>query len=297
METVQHIVIPSLCDLLTGFGLSCILQFSTVSPDAGNFFFITVCSILTGLMVQLLTPTRKPCPTWLMLCNSTFSLLITLSLCLNLLSQLSPPREFALIPCYVLICIARTPVSHLGLLAQCTLGVLVCFAFALLPTSRQARPEGTDSLDLGGAVELSLSILFTCLFSTFDTADKQILYYNKGMAAMVTVLLKGGLLLMLGMTRDTSLYHFMFERENTVSYWLFVAYGSLLVFASMQTAAQWFGQLKLLLGRNQRTVIRLQHILYAILLAAAWAYPLQLHLLRSIITALLLSANLVYRWT
>jgi len=146
-------------------------------------------------------------------------------------------------------------------------------------------------------VELSQSILFTCLFSTFDTADKQILYYNKGMAAMVTVLLKGGILLMLGMTRDTSLYHFMFERENTVSYWLFVAYGSLLVFASMQTAAQWFGQLKLLLGRTQRTVIRLQHILYAILLAAAWAYPLQLHLLRSIITALLLSANLVYRWT
>ena len=99
----------------------------------------------------------------------------------------------------------------------------------------------------------------------------------------------------LASTSNTSLYHFMFERPNTVPHELFVGYGILLVFACMQTAARWFGQLRQILNRATcRAVIRMQHIIYALVVGAAWAFPLQLGMLRVIIVTALVSVNLVY---
>jgi hypothetical protein len=78
---------------------------------------------------------------------------------------------------------------------------------------------------------------------------------------------KGALLVLLGVVRNTSLYHFMYDRPNTVPEELFAGYGVLLLFACMQAASVWFGLLKEILGRQAqwRFVVRIQHILYALI--------------------------------
>jgi len=180
---------------------------------------------------------------------------------------------------------------------QCAMGVILALAFAIISVPRHARPDGTDGLGVGGVAGLAETVLLACMFSAFDPVDERALHGNSGRVAMVGVLLKGSVWLVLGCTRNTSLYHFMFDRTSKVTYWLFAAYGVLLVFASMQTAAQWFAQLKGALTKaTARTLVRMQHIVYAVVVAAAWAYPLQLSLLRQILVAIMLAGNLVYRW-
>jgi hypothetical protein len=297
-ESVHSFVIPGLCDLLTGFGLACLLEFSAVSPDAGGFLLSVAGSVLVGMLLTHLLPRTRPPPAWLSLCNSTFSLILTVSLCLNLMAQLCPPtgREFALVPCYCLVCLARAPVSRAALVFQCGLGLALSLAFALTSATRHARPDGDEALGLAGFVGVAETVLLACVFSTFDPVDERVLHGNTGRAAMVGVLLKGAALVWLGCIRHTALYHFMFERGSSVAYWLFCVYGVLLVFASMQTAAQWFSQLKAALSKaTARTLVRMQHIVYAVVVAAAWAFPLQLALLRQILVAVLLAGNVVYR--
>ena len=298
-EPVRAFILPGLCDLLTGFGLACLLEFSAASPDAGGFVLSVAGSALAGVLLTHLLPRTRPPPAWLSLSNSTFSLILTVSLCLNLMAQLCPPtgREFALIPCYCLVCLARSPVAGEALAVQCAFGLALALAFILTPVPRHARPDGTDGLGVASMVGLAETVLLASMFSTFDPVDERVLHGNSGRAAMVGVLLKGALLLWLGCIRNTPLYHFMFERPSTVTYWLFAPYGVLLVFASMQTAAQWFAQLKAALPKaSARALVRMQHIVYAVAVAGAWAYPLQLGLLRQILVAVLLAANLVYRW-
>jgi hypothetical protein len=297
-EPVQAFVVPGLCDLLTGTGLACLLEFSAVSPDAGGFVVIVGGSALAAALLAHLLPCTRPPPPWLTLCNSTFSLVLTLSVCLNLMAQLCPPtgRELALVPCYCLVCLARAPLTRAALAVQCGLGVALALAFAVVAAPRHARPDGTEALSVGAAAGLAQAVLLASMLSTFDPTDERVLYGNAGRAAAGGALLKGGLLLWLGCVRSTALYHFMFDRQSVAPYWLFGTYGALLVFASMQTAAQWFSQLKGALTRaTVRTLVRMQHIMYALVVAAAWAFPLQLALLRQVLVALLLAANLVFR--
>ncbi len=118
-----------------------------------------------------------------------------------------------------------------------------------------------------------------------------------------SVLFKGAILLCFARSRYTPLYHYMFEAPPTPlppkAFTVF--YGLLLLFASMQTASKWYEELRSVLhlcgGASARALVRLQHILNALLLAAAWAFPLQLHLFRCILTALLLAGNAAWRWT
>jgi heme/copper-type cytochrome/quinol oxidase subunit 3 len=109
-----------------------------------------------------------------------------------------------------------------------------------------------------------------------------------------SVMCKGLLLVLIGSERNTSLYHFMYERPNTVPMELFLLYGTLL-FGCMQTASVWFAQLREVLGSQTkwRLVVRIQHIIYALIVAAAWVYPLQLHSLRVIILSTLIVLNAV----
>lgn len=297
-EPVQHFVVPGLCDLLTGLGLACLLEFSAVSPDSKGFLLTVWGSALLAALLAHLFPSTRPPPAWLSLCNSTFSLVLTLSLCLNLMAQLCPPtgKELALIPCYCLVCLARAPVTRRALLAQCGIGLLLALVFVFTSVPRHARPNGEEGLTIPSAAGLTQAVLLTCMFSTFDATDERVLHYNGGRAAMVGALVKGGLLSWLGCTRHTVLYHFMFDRESAAPYWLFVVYGALLVFASMQTSAQWLSHLKGALSRETgRALVRTQHIVHALAVAAAWAFPLQLTLLRQILVALLFAGNLVCR--
>ena len=114
--------------------------------------------------------------------------------------------------------------------------------------------------------------------------------------SVLGVLGKGLILVILGCVRNTSLYHFFYERPNTVPVELFAVYGVLLLFGCMQAASVWFGLLKEVLGSRNgqwRLVVRIQHILCALIVGAAWVYPLQLHGLRIFLLVVLLGMNLL----
>ena len=107
-----------LADLLTGFGLSTLLEFSRTSPEMHHILPICLGILLAvGGLVAVRPPTP---PAWVSLCNTTFSLIITLSLVLNLLSQLCPPsgKELSLLPAYILLCIPRMSPSRAALVLQ-----------------------------------------------------------------------------------------------------------------------------------------------------------------------------------
>ena len=297
-EAFHAFFVPCVSDILTGFGLTALLQFSGVSPDLDNFLLVGFGGVLAAVLLNSLAPCQ-PLPPWVQMCNSTFSLLVSLSVCLNLLSQLCPPtgKELSLIPVYVILCIPRVAPSSLALVLQCFLTLILASAFLLLPTSSSVRSNDTGPMDVGTAVALFEAVFFACAWNTFDATEHSVYPHHKsGMLMRIFGgLIKGALLMWLASTSNTSLYHFMFERPNTVPHELFVGYGILLVFACMQTAARWFGQLRQILNRATcRAVIRMQHIIYALVVGAAWAFPLQLGMLRVIIVTALVSVNLVY---
>jgi hypothetical protein len=294
-ESILTHLVPSLSDLLTGFGLSTLLEFSRTSPEMQYLLPICAGILLAAGVLVAVSPIHPPA--WVSLCNATFSLIITLSLVLNLLSQLCPPsgKELSLIPAYVLLCIPQMSPSRAALVLQCCLTLFLLIAFMALPTSRHVRPEG----DVGVGLSLAVSVAAGSLLQTFKYNEPLTGWaqeWAKGWRAL-GVLIKGLLLLLLGSVRNTSLYHFMFERPNTVPVELFTGYGILLLFACMQAASVWFGLLKEILGRQAqwRLVVRIQHIIYALIVAAAWVYPLQLHGLRVMLLVVLLALNLVFK--
>jgi hypothetical protein len=289
-ESILTHLVPSLSDLLTGFGLSTLLEFSRTSPEMQYLLPICVCILLAVGGLVAVHPIRPPA--WVSLCNATFSLIITLSLVLNLLSQLCPPsgKELSLIPAYVLLCIPQMSPSRAALVLQCCLTLFLLAAFMVLPTARHVRPVG----DVGVGLSLAVSVGAGSLLQTFKyNTDEP----SKGWWAALGVLIKGFFLVLLGSVGNTSLYHFMFERPNKVPVELFAAYGILLLFACMQAASVWFGLLKEILGRQAqwRLVVRIQHIIYALIVAAAWVYPLQLHGLRVMLLVVLLALNIVFK--
>ena len=303
LDLIYIYVFPCLSDVLIGFGLSTLLELSRLSPEMKYFTIISVSMLLVLGMLCLLLPPCQKLPVWVSLCNTTYSLVLTVALSLNLLSQLCPPsgKELSLIPVYALLCMPRTPPScrALGLLACAS--VLLLGAFLVLPTSRHARPSG----DVGNGYMLAVSLLAGGWLQTFGPPEQ--LCYEQQCAALRSaydysrfwragsVMCKALLLVLVGSERNTSLYHFMYERPNTVPMELFLLYGTLLLFGCMQTASVWFAQLREVLGSQAkwRLVVRIQHIIYALIVAAAWVYPLQLHSLRVIILSALIALNAV----
>ena len=272
------------CDVLTGFGLVCLLQFSAVSPNS-NLLWIVASSVLLGMGIAFCAPCAR-LPNWLRLCNSTFSLLISLAVLLDVMNQLCPPREFSLIPVYILVCTARVRPSLAALQLLAVLTVLLALVFISWSLQRGARPQGTDPLDLGSSLEVALTVAFACVCSTFDA-------HHDRTWSVIGVFVKGFLLFWLGSAGASPVYYFMFERDGAVPVPPLVLYGILLLFACMQTAAKWFEDLKALFTHSSaRALVRIQHIINALLVGAAWAFPLQLHLLRCLLVAVLLAANL-----
>ena len=295
-DSVQTYLIPCLADVLTGFGLATLLEFSRTSPDMPYFLLICMTVVFAAGGVHFFLPHKSP--PWLCLCTTTFSLVVTMALTLNLLSQLCPPsgKELALIPAYILLCVPRLPPSAQALLLQAGLAVLLLGAFMALPTSRSARPDG----DAGSQWMLGLSLLAGTSLQTFSFHSEALelrLVRPSRLWRAGSVVCKGLFLVVLGNVSNTSLYHFMFERKNTVPMEFFVGYGVLLLFSCMQTASAWFGQLREVLGQQTkwRLVVRIQHVIYALIVAAAWVYPLQLHSLRVLLLVLLLGLHLFLR--
>ena len=296
-DSVHTYLIPCLADLLTGFGLGALLEFSRTSPDMQFFLAICLGVAMAAGVLEYLFPSRHA-PPWLSLCNATFSLVVTLSLTLNLLAQLCPPsgKELCLIPAYVMLCVPRMNSSSRALVLQAGSALLLLLVFMALPTSRSVRPDG----DVGSGWMLGVSVLTGTSLQThgFHSEALDLYLVQPGrLWPAGSVFCKGVLLAVIGMVSNTSLYHFMFERNNTVPVELFIAYGVLLLFACMQAASVWFAMLKEVLGRQAkwRLVVRIQHVIHALIVAAAWAFPLQLHSLRVLIMGVLFWLNLFRR--
>ena len=296
-DALHTYLIPCLADLLTGFGLGALLEFSRTSPDMQFFLPICLSVALAAGVLEYALPCKNV-PPWLSLCNATFSLIVTLALTLNLISQLCPPsgKDLSLIPAYVLLCVPRMPPSGKALALQAGFALLLLLAFMALPTSRGVRPGG----DSGSGWMLGLSVLAGTGLQTHGFHSEALelhLVQHSRLWPVGSVFCKGVLLAVIGTVSNTSLYHFMFERPNTVPTELFIAYGVLLLFACMQAASVWFGQLKEVLGRQAkwRLVVRIQHIIYALIVAAAWVFPLQLHSLRVLVMGGLFWVNLFHR--
>ena len=308
-EAVLSYLCPCIADVLTGFGLAVLLEFSRLSPDSKYLLMICMAVLLVLGIVSFFTSINalnrlayaKTTPAWLSMCNVTYSLILSLSLSLNLLSQLCPPsgKELSLIPIYSLLCIPRTHPSSKALAVLAVGGVLLACAFLVLPTSRAARPSGVHGLaDASSAWMLAVSLFASGWLQTFTGQHQNTALHDPWQAGMwraLAVVCKGLLLVLLGAAKNTSLYHFMYERANTVPKELFLAYGILLLFACMQAASLWFELLRQVLGSQAkwRLVVRIQHIIYALIVAAAWAYPLQLHGLRVMILTALLALNAI----
>ena len=295
-DSVYTYLVPCLCDVLAGFGLCALLEFSRTSPEMHHLLAVCLGVLLAlGVSYYLVGPYKRV-PAWLALCNTTYSLVLTLSLSLNLLAQLCPPsgRDLALLPVYALLCVPRIQPSCKALLMQAGETLLLVGAFVMLPTSRHVRPSG----DVGGGLTLALSLAAAAGLQTFEWRDDYLFCQGRDSRWMAaSVVCKGLILVLLGTLKDTSLYHFMHDRPSNVPKELLVAYGTLLLYACMQTASVWFGQLKEALGSQAkwRLVVRIQHIIYALLVAAAWAYPLQLHALRLLVLSGLLGLNAMAR--
>jgi hypothetical protein len=180
------------------------------------------------------------------------------------------------------------------LVVQCGLTLLIFCAFLSPSSSINYRPEG----DVGYGPSLAVSVAAGSLLQTFNLQlDECALYERSRWWDMAGVVAKGLLLVLLGVAGNTAFYHFMYDKPNSVPIELFFFYGLLLLFASMQTASAWFGKLREVLGRQAqwRLVVRIQHIICALILAAAWFYPLQLHGLRVMILVILMALNAFHK--
>ena len=300
-ESIYTYLVPCIADVLTGFGLCALLEFSRISPDMHYFVAICMGVIIAVGALPFALPCQKIIPAWVCLCNSTYSLVLTLALSLNLLSQLCPPsgKELCLIPVYCLLCVPRMPPSGKALAMQAGAATLLVMVFLMLPASQTVRPSG----DVGGGLSLALSMFAGSWLQTFDLHNSVGLLHSVHSEAYkqhrwwssLSFVCKGFALLLLGIAGNASLYSFMFERINTVSNELFLVYGTLLLFSSMQAAGTWFEHLKGVLKdqAKRRLVVRIQHVIYALIVAAAWMYPLQLHSLRLIILNFQIVLNLI----
>lgn len=298
-DFVHAYLFPCLADVLTGFGLGAVLEFSRTSPDTSYFLLVCVTALLLAGAAEFVLPCCSRLPPWLALCNATYSLVVTLSLTLNLLAQLCPPtgRELCLIPAYVLLCVPRGVPTDRALALQAVVGVLLLGVFMAVPTaSGHVRASG----DVGSWWMLFLSLLSGTSLQTFslhsEALELQLVRPNRVWRA-AAVLCKGLLLLGAGMATDTYLYSFMFDRGGSSPSWLAAAYGVLLLFSCMQAASVWFGQLREALGQRAkwRIIVRIQHVIHALIVAGAWAFPLQLHGLRVLVMGGLLWLNMIRR--
>jgi hypothetical protein len=300
-DSVHTYLVPCVADLLTGFGLGALLEFSRTSPDMPYFMLICLTVLAAAGAIELISPCRRA-PPWLALCNTTFSLVVTLALTLNLLSQLCPPsgRDLCLIPAYVLMCVPRMGPSSRALALQAGAAVLLLGVFMVVHTSTGVQGNIRPSGDVGSGWMLAMSFLAAVGLQTFcfksEALELQLVRPSKLWRAGAVVC-KGLLLVVVGAISDTYLYNSMFDRQGITPVWLLCAYGVLLLFACMQAASVWFWNLKEALGQRVkwRLVVRIQHVIHALIVAAAWVFPLQLHSLRVLVMGGLFWVNLVHK--
>jgi hypothetical protein len=244
-----------LLDVLGGFGVMILVI---------NNGPVAMPTVLTAAVVGLLYahffPVRNPLHH---LCNITFSLILTLSLCLNILQAVAV-NSLSFLPLYVLLIIPRNTISSLSVTLSCLLTTLLLI-YCLLPN----YPQATNS-------RLNDITVFIHVFfavgndSSFYMADKSVDISNE--KSSFARIIKAGIQILL-LTRPTPLQN-LFVDGNVSNKAVAVYYSILLLFQSMLAAASWFSRLRdVLIFANQRTLLRVQHIYFVLFIAMAWAFP------------------------
>jgi hypothetical protein len=312
MHTASEFLIY-MSSLLTSPGLLALLSFSRYSPDTLGLLPTVISSVCISLAIFIIfhDKRRKALP-FVCLANTTFGLVVTMAVLLNIIAQLCPPqgKELALIPVYVLICMARVGPSMVAYALQALFSLALAVAFLFSTTNRSARPGNSDknpdpgeNMDFFNIIEILACTLYACtpqLTGIFDwlrvgtgtewvwveSKNGWYLHTGLGIGAAATVA-RGVVVIFLFLSSNSVIYNFFYPPKAVpVSNVYMVLYGILLAFSCMQLAACWFNALQKCVEQITRSAFtasklaRMQHILYALLVASAWIYPLQLASLR-----------------
>ena len=329
MSTAPHTAVDFLVHLsvtLTSPGLIALLSFSRHPPDSMGLLPAVIVSTCLAVAVFFLlhNPAKRKALPLVCLANLTFGLIITMSVFLNIMAQLCPPqgRELALIPLYVLICASRIGPSMMAYAVQGAISLALAVVFVVVKADKSARPGGEETSDPEIGESLDALHVFEILTCTFYACTPQLtgvfdwlrvstgpewvwveskngwfLHTGIGIGAAATVA-RGLLLIFLFTSGDSVVYNFLYPKAGPVPHYCMVLYSILLAFASMQMAACWFNALRNCIeditgsAYTASKLVRMQHILFALLVASAWIYPLQLTSLRVIAVVILLTLNL-----
>jgi hypothetical protein len=298
-------VLPQLGDAISGSGLLVLLELCSTRVEN----WVAVGCAVVGFIAALVL--KAASPLWLRAATLLFNLTVSLSVCLHVFASLCPPegKEFALIPVYLLLCMSR---PRIAVLSGVALG-LMSLAFVTVFLGVVGLSPGVIDSQLGSDLSSSDETLSGCLWiflaaaygalphmlpvylSDYDSTplpfDIPFEFVVAGGVCRLVVFAAVGLcksaLLSLFLAPTWSSLH------SAQPNYLSAFFGICLLVACMHMSSAWFEQLKLLTailsGRayTARRLVRLQHVLIAGLVGAAWAFPLHLGVLRVVLVACL----------
>jgi len=307
LHSVWRCVLLQLGDVIAGAGLLVLLELCSTRLDNVPAVACVVVGFLGALVLRGVIH-----PSLLYATSLVFNLIVTLSVCLSLFARLCSPdgREFALIPVYVLLCISRqslTPLSGV-VLSLVSLSFLVAFFLV------QGRNPGITEADLSDSLTTADSTLLQGVslvavsvygslshMSSVYTADEVPPPFEHLLIGSVCRLVA---IAAVGLSKSALLYLFLALQRHSLHpqlpNYLSAFYGVCLLIACMHMASEWFQQLRSLTavvsGRTYtaRRLVRLQHILNAGLVGAAWVFPLHLGELRALVVGCLLVGQVIY---
>jgi hypothetical protein len=314
---------------LTGPGLFALLAFSRVSHENTYLISVIAVSFLLSFSIAFVFPTQdswtgfpnripRRLTLFAYILNNTFNLIVTIAVLLNVVSQIYPEqgREIALIPVYILLCCSRLCPSEIAYAVQGSLTVVFVLAmYFFMHSEKHARPGGESALDWITVLDVALTQIYASLqqrTGTFYTSrewqrpkwiwdpSKLSWYLNRSWVSLaVASLSRCVFYCILLVTRHAVVFHFLVPRSDPVQHYALVCYGSFLIFGCMLLGSSWFYCLRDLsvdvAGRNlsEKRVVRLQHVLYALVVAGAYIYPLQLLELRLALVSALLALSML----
>jgi len=298
-----HWVLLQLGDAIAGSGLLVVLALCSSNLENP----VALGCVVFGLVVALAVRTSVSLLLF-RVANILFNLVVSLSVCLNLFAGLCTPegKELALIPVYILLCMSRprlTALSGYVLALMSIVFVLVFLGVVVSDPDRMESPLAVDPTSSDDTFWAGVSVFIAAVYGGLTQMlpgyaldeDVQLPFE----LTVVGCVLRLAVFAVVGLSKSAFLSLFLALPEPRSLYpqppnYLAAYYGVCLLVACMHMASVWFEQLKaltsLLSGRvyTARRLVRLQHIVNAGLVGAAWGFPLYLSELRTILAGCLL---------
>jgi hypothetical protein len=297
----------------TGSGLMLLIEIATTSLDtpvaawgvvAGALCFLACAYIASRAGVSGVAPV------WLCFASSSVNLLLTLAVALNICARLCPHegKEVVLIPVYFLLCMSRLQVCLRFPLA---LFGLLYMLMLLWPSSDQEPLDALQPYAYKHSAPDPASFAAIALLSVYDSLSqlcrlseslahfpldpswrfKVDLDISKGSGLQEVsawALVRCLLFVVLTLAKPTWYHTFLslflaplptYSAPYVFSY-LSSVFTFVLLLSCMFAAYHWFAALRWILERVSRRgfpakrLVRLQHILNALVVGASWAFPL-----------------------